>query len=54
MSFSYDKQASDGFEGLELPDEEDAINEAIDNMPGKLSKWLYKGWLVKLMNQKPR
>lgn len=50
LSFSDVKQGSDEYTGLQLPDQEDAIDLAINNMPGKLNKWLYKGWAKGQLN----
>lgn len=51
LSFSDNKQFSlYDYSGIELPNNEDAISQAIYNIPGKLNKWLYKGWAQEQLN----
>lgn len=51
LNFSDNKQFSlYNYSGIELPNNEDAIKEAIYNIPGKLNKWLYPGWAQEQLN----
>lgn len=51
LSFSDNKIFSlDNYTGINLPNKKDSINEAIDNLPGKLNKYLYNGWAENELN----
>ncbi|MCR3759690.1 hypothetical protein KYB31_11940 [Clostridium felsineum] len=51
LSFSNNKYFSlDDYSGLELPNTSDSIDEAIENIPGKLNKFIYKGWAQNYLN----
>lgn len=51
LSFSNDKDFSYAdYSSLNLPDISSSIEAAIDNIPGKLNKYLYKGWAQSQLN----
>lgn len=45
LSFSNNKSCDiSGYDGMEMPDLQDSIDEAVDHAPGKFEDWLYNNW----------